>query len=71
MAARIPVVCDHCGSYLRTGESRRFRFDVSYKAPDGYTRWSTDEFKRYYCPDCARKAKAWLISLERSAHERR
>ena len=62
---KLPTKCDRCGATLKRGEFRRFRFDRSYEGVPASTKWVTDEFRRYYCPECTRKAKAALIAFEK------
>ena len=61
---RIPDACDRCGKPVKRSEMRRLRMDVG-TSPSAVTRWVSDEFRRYYCPECTRKAKAMLIAFEK------
>lgn len=65
---KLPTKCDACKGPLKRGEFLRLKFDRSYTGVPYSTKWVTDEFKRYYCPECSRKARAWLISFERKVH---
>ena len=64
MSRHMPTKCDRCGSQLLLGEFRRFRFDIGCHGEKA-VKWKTDEFRRYYCPECTRKAKAALIAFEK------